>query len=1077
MRSDSSFEKYTQIYDGEPLGMTIRPKGRTEELSFDLTPEENIRYRLFTVGETEQFYFWKDEPDGPRLYHMLTDALDTEHALRDRYCLSLSCKKYEEYRKRIYKKVMWPPMLSYLKMNPVPADWEAGLTVSAKNLTIREGGYLRMRIDIRLAREGVSPRSVAGAPDESVMIDIPEGSYVGERLCRSIHIPENTAHVGVFVEGTGYKGECYIEQPFLCAAGQNLLPSFNESVQDRTHLDWTAQYLSRKELPEFRVRLNGTIIFSGEVFERCHRHSEWEIDLPRKYLREKNTLSYELISDYHDPLPYTIYEIGLIEQPAAALSIIAVSKAAPMGGKARVLVRTERPNLRVRLVCESGSLSGKEEWIFRERGLHGLLLDCGKLCANAAFRLVWNGGEARGQVDRVVYRGDDRVITGTGDMVYICQDNDSMEEYLSWYLSNHVGDLITIRPTYRWSGTKTLNKKVFERFRKLMAELDMKYVLMADGREVPGLSAQPDEELLRGKGFLGIQQHERDGAQFYWARRSVNTLFEEQMADLMHFAYSEDPAHTSSRYSDGNFCYHGGGMNLYADRRVLDDYKAEHEKAVASLRATREERDTRHTGPACTFKYMAEAGYSWLGAETMYQTMEPIMGFLRGVAKDGGMPTYGVHHAVQWSSTPHESPARYRRYRLALYASYMQGAHDINTEEGLWHLEEYYEHHHRFGEACINHLKQQQDFYRYLSTHTRSGRFYTPIAFAHGRDDGINFFGKNRTWGHRDEPQTLAEDSWDLITAVYPKAKPMVSVYRHGCPEDVPQGYHSGTPYGNMDVIPAEGQLSTWSDYRAVIFMGYNRCEGGDSRKISRYVKQGGRVLLTDAHLTVTSSFEELRRGDLTIKRNALCMSEGTPRFVTDSVGGVALRVCSNPVAPDEVLAYTDGGRPLVCVYRVGGGELVLFHTKEYPAHPAIRALYEAEIRRLCEEATGKEQIFAGAGDDVEFAVYDQENGMRHIYFLAVDWYRQPELPRYAKLRLGHVEYDISVPFGVMLKCVCNTAAAVFAESEDGEVVSLRDGVATLQGTGVVSFRLCKDGEQRVETVDFSDGGFRRITL
>ena len=1072
-----SFEKYTQIYNGEPSGATLRPKGESFELSFDLQPEADKKYRLFTVGETEQYYLWKDEPDGPRLYHMLTDALDTKHAIRDRYCLSLSCKKYEDYLKRIYKKVMWMPTLSYLKMNPVPEEWEVGLVVSAKGLTFKDGGFLRMRVDIRLKREGVDPRSVLMPADESVVIDIPAGSYKGERLCAPVHIPLNAAHVGVFVEGKGYKGECYIEQPFLSAVGQNLLPSFNESVQDRTHMDWTAQYLSRKELPEFKVRLNGKLIYNGEIFERSHRHSEWEIALPSEYLCEHNTVSYELISDYHDPLPYTVYEAGVIEQPEAELTIIAVSHAAPTGGKARVLVHTTVPDLHVELVSESDSLWGKKEWVFKDKGLHGMLLDCGKATANASFRLLWKGGEARGNVDRIIHKLEDRVITGTGDMIYVRQDNDSMEEYLAWYISNGIGDLITIRPTYRWSGTKLLNKKVFEKFRKLMKELDMKYVLMADGRELPGISSQPDVDLLRGKGFLGVQNHERDGAQFYWGRRDIESLFDEQKADLMYYAYTEDPDHTSSSYNEGNYYYNCGVMNMYADRKRYDDYRDEHKKSVDSLKAVRQDRDTRHTGPACTFKYMAEAGYTWLGAETMYQTMEPIMGFLRGVAKEYDMPTIGVHHAVQWSSTPHESPARYRRYRLALYASYMQGAHDINTEEGLWHLEEYYEHHHRFGNACQNHLKQHQDFFKYISTHTRSGSFYHPIAFVHGRDDGITFFGKNKTWGHRDEKQTVAEDSWDLITAVYPKAKPVVSVYRHGCPDDVPQGYHSGTPYGNLDVIPAEGKAELWQEYGAAIFMGYNRCEKDDAKKIAAYIKQGGKALLTDAHLTVTSSRRDILDGNIVIKKNALVMTEGAPKFVKDTVGGVELLVCANPAPCDEVLAYTDSGRPLICIYPMGKGTLTVFHTKEYPAHSAIRALYENEIKRICKETVDKEYVWAETGDDVEFAVYEQENGSRHIYFLAVDWYRQPDFDRSATLRLGGVRYSIPVPFGVMLKCVCNKDVAVIAESEDGEVISVRDGIATLQGEGVVSFRICKDGEQRVETVDFEGGGFKRITL
>ena len=145
-----AFEQYKQVYCGE--GLTLRPKGAPQSITFHLKKKEHKTYRLFTVGETEQFYFWKNEPDSQFLYRMLTDALDTEHAIRDRYCLDLSCKKYENYLKRVYKKVAWPPVLSYLHMVNVPTAWEFGLTVSTKDLTFSKGGYLRMRIDIRLRK-------------------------------------------------------------------------------------------------------------------------------------------------------------------------------------------------------------------------------------------------------------------------------------------------------------------------------------------------------------------------------------------------------------------------------------------------------------------------------------------------------------------------------------------------------------------------------------------------------------------------------------------------------------------------------------------------------------------------------------------------------------------------------------------------------------------------------------------------------------------------------------------------------------------------------------------------------------
>lgn len=1062
-----SFESYMQIYDGGEQGVTVRPHGEGVAFSFSLDKKEDKRYRLFTVGETAQFYFWKDEPDGLFLYRMITDALDTAHAIKDRYCLDLSCKRYETYLKRVYRKVAWPPKLSYLAMKPLPTAWAFGITVSAKDLTFAKDGFLQMRVDVRLQKEGVDPRSVEGAPDHSYVIPFPQGSYEGKALLREIEIPLNTAHVGVFIEGKGYRGKCYVEQPRLCANGHNLLTAFSESVADCEKMDWVGQYISRKEWPEFRVRLNGKVVFTGEIFERCHRGSEWSLDLPTDLLGVQNTVSYELISDYHEPLPYTFFEVGVIEQPNEELSIIAVSEVATVGGKARVLVRTAKPMTDVTLTCYSDALGGKANYRFREAGLHGILLDCKKSCNGASFSLFCEGKELGGTVARIACRTDDRVMTGTGDMIYVHQDERSMEEYLCWYLSNSVGDLITVRPTYRWAGTRTVNTPMWRRFRRLMRELDLHYVLMADGREVPGLSTQPLRELSGGKGFHGIQLHERDGAQYYWGLHKQDTHTKEMAGDLFAFAFDEDPDHTSSHHSARNHFYTGGTRNVFADRVMPTDYKSAHAQSVRSLASYRRPWDTRHTGPSCLFGAMAEAGYSWLGAETMYSTMEPLLGFLRGVARDRKMPAFGVHHAVQWSSTPHESPARYRRYRLALYASYMQGATDINTEEGLWRLEEYYERHHRFGKACNAHLKQQQDFYRYVSSHSRTGTYTSPMALIHGRDDGVHFFGKNNIWGVR-RPQSAAEDSWELLKALYPKAVINRSVYKHGCPENEPQGYHSGTPYGNFDIVPANGKPTTWGAHRALAFLGYNRCEGEDAERMLSFVKKGGRLLLTRAHLTVTSDMDAVYRGELEFAENALNLANGIPKFKKTTYNGVEIPVCENARKPDEVLDACDDGTPLVCRYRCGKGEVILFNTSAYPAHHAIASLYERELVKMAKEASAAEPVWVACGDDVEFAVYRQKDGTNHVYFLAADWYRAPEGFRHADLRLGNTHYDVAFPFGVMLKCVTDGRRAVWATSEDGEVLSLANGV-TVQGTGRVTFCVAENGAITEKTVNFTD--------
>ena len=78
-----SYESYTRIWkDGK--GKTIRPSKSGAEFVFEYEPKSNKRYRLFTTGQTAQFYQWKNEPDAHFQYALLTDSLDTEHAEKPR---------------------------------------------------------------------------------------------------------------------------------------------------------------------------------------------------------------------------------------------------------------------------------------------------------------------------------------------------------------------------------------------------------------------------------------------------------------------------------------------------------------------------------------------------------------------------------------------------------------------------------------------------------------------------------------------------------------------------------------------------------------------------------------------------------------------------------------------------------------------------------------------------------------------------------------------------------------------------------------------------------------------------------
>lgn len=1065
-----NYEKYIPIYSDIEKGTVIRPKKEGAAFSFHLNKEKNKAYKLYVAGETAQNYLKKCEPACAEQYHSIEDALDSAHAVHDTFALDFSSKTPEDYVKRCYKKFLWKPMLYYLPMANVPTEWTIGICATASSLRTEEGGYLRMRADIRLRNPGIESKNTHGKADITYILDIPDGTYSCSELKKSISVPENTASVALFLEGKRYSGSLYLEQPLFGSEGENLAPDFapTSTISD---FNWKGQHFSRKEWPEFRISLNGTPVFEGEIFERCHRSSDWEIPLPSENIADgENTLEIKLISDYRGALSYIINELAVLETESAPFTVISVSETASVGGKAYALIHTYKENMRITIKTDS-SLSSGGECFFEKPGLHGISLDALKPTVNASFTL--SDGEAcvTCKVDAIIYKENDGIVTGTGDMVFIKQDEYLMTEYLSWYFANHIGNMITIRPTYRWSGTRYLNEKVMEDAARLFNELGVSYVHMADGRENPGLASCPPDSLIDGDFYLGRQNHECDGQLFYWHSMPLTNEGEAALDMTLEIRREEPDKTARSEEALGTF----ENNSVYRNRSVNvphDTVKA-HDYTVAELKKGLDGA-TRHTGPAYTFKYFLEAGYKWLGAETMYSTEEPLLAFLRGASSYGGNKKMGVHHAVQWSTAPHEREDHYRRYRIALYTSYMLGATDINTEEGLYRMEEYYERYGRHSECCKRHLAEQQDFYRYISRHTRSGSFYSSMAFLHGKYDGVNGFVPEKTWGFMNTPLTEAEKSWELLKLFYPDSKPHRDIYHRGnCPSDRPLGYNSFAPLGQVDVIPIE-DFKVFSSYGVLALLGYNLYDEVNFSALCRYVSEGGELILTRAHLSLTTDYTDVGQNRHSFpSAEPLSYTTAEPQLIKDTYNGEPLEVCVNQT-DGENLFFTDSGHPLVVKYSLGKGHVILFNTPLYPSAKAIRPLYEAVLRDEKMRLNASEPFSVTTDQSISHTVYKLPDGSYHIYFTAIDWYRDDYL-RCAKLSFGGCEYEINFPFGRMVKCVFSGNRAVWADAEDGEILSINNDTIKVQGIGKMNFHVAENGTVNKIPVDFSDSPVKEI--
>jgi hypothetical protein len=1063
--------------DASSEGIILRP-GKSAEFKFNgCGLEADAEYRLFVTGETTLNYLWKNEPDYHYQYRTADDALNTTEAEKAPYCLDLSNSREVNYQKLLYKKVMWPPILSYLGYRPKDDVWSFGLRARAKDLSVH--GYIRMTAEIRLIKDGRNIHSTEGYPDYTAILDIPGGTYPWRQLSMPVEIPgDSTASVGIFIEGYGYEGGLYIEAPFLETSDRyNLLPGFEPSVPDKEKFVWTAINLSRKEWPEFTVKLNGKKVFSGEVFERCHRRSEWAVNLNvSDMVSGENSVSIALVSDYHDALPYSICELGLIPSSGGEFQLLAVPETAAAGGDVPVLIRTKRKNVKINVECDS-AITIKEPLYFPDPGLHVLRFRCGNPAINAAFTLRDDRGIAlKGVIKRVVERQPDGVVTGTGDLIYVKQERAEFEDFFIWYCANHIGNLMTIRPAYRWSGGRVLNPEAWTFLASLLNGMNMSYAHIIDGRELPGIDANPHRELLEGKGFLGSQLHEQDGAWFYWGKYNFSSMTEEQSRDLEQRFFRDHPENTSPRYASSSYHYYDGQVWHYRTPAVPRDMRAAAEYSVNALRQNRYGA-ARHTGPSVMFKYFYQAGFDWVGAETMYTSMEPLMAFLRGAALGYNRKSIGVHHAVQWSTSPHDTEERFRRYRLALYTSYIQGATEINTEEGLWHMEEYYACHNRFGRACRGHQKEQQDFYRWISTHSRTGTFHATMAVLHGRLDGWHGFGRDKPWGLFDTPDGDPEKSWDLLRFFYPLSKPGESLYFHNCPVK-PLGYYSGTPRGNIDAIPIEGDLSVLSRYRALSLLGYNCAEKEDLDKLWAYMEGGGKLILGWPHLITTTDRQDLvQYRHHYIDHQLVTLAGGMPAFTEISSERGSCSVFTGLSRAGKTLEKTAEGIPLIQKYAVGRGELYFINTMEYPAVKAVCPLYEKALTMVSDALIREEPSFIRCNEDVEFAIYDQDDRSCHIYVLAVDWYNPPEALRKAELLIGNVSYGFSIPFGVLLKMVISDQTAAWPLSEDGDVLSLWNGKMKVQGTGVIDFQYAAGGVVQTLCVNFTNDPVQEIVV
>lgn len=433
----------------------------------------------------------------------------------------------------------------------------------------------------------------------------------------------------------------------------------------------------------------------------------------------------------------------------------------------------------------------------------------------------------------------------------------------------------------------------------------------------------------------------------------------------------------------------------------------------------------------------------------MYGPQEVILSALRGASFAYDREEFAAHLAVQWSTTPHDTPSRYRRYRLALFVSYLQGCGTINTEEGLYRIEENSAQLDRFSEACMRHADVQRDFLRFVETHSRRGKLISPIALLHGAYDAWVCFTRRNAWSHEGDEWKFntPEESWDLINVFYPDSV-LNAIYRHPCP-DSPQGYYSRTPYGTVDILPVEASVDKYMQYPSMAFLGFNAADAGQLQKLIAYVKNGGKLLLGWCHLfTDTNRTDAISGTPLPLESSEL-LGLTFQGFLPSQDG---LTLGDITLGDDVTVLEKRNSVPFLLKRNLGCGSIFFINAREYPASPEVRPAYEKILTQFGEEALNqnREKGWMNSFDTVETAVYDREDGHRTIYAIDTDWWSPDRTLAQTSLLLGASSYPVDIPRDkITVTTIFNQIAVTTSDMETDvlEILPKKDGFSIrLQG-------------------------------
>ena len=418
--------------------------------------------------------------------------------------------------------------------------------------------------------------------------------------------------------------------------------------------------------------------------------------------------------------------------------------------------------------------------------------------------------------------------------------------------------------------------------------------------------------------------------------------------------------------------------------------------------------------------YDYEAGIDAVVVEVAPRNMEQIMNFARGAARAYGKETLGAWLAHEWYGGFHQfDPLKAKRFTAEYYSLYLAGYDYVCLESGFRelhsHLDEKLPEDHPLTRS---YLEETQNFARFCNSDIRPGKNgpITKIAFVQGNLDGFGWGNSSSVWGQ------YFDEKWGYSAPEY-SYKVLDEVYR-SCEWHEERNFgdyeYSATPaYGQYDVIPATTPLEVMKQYEWVIFCGWNTMTPEIYNTLKAYVKDGGNLLITAAHMRdsvdrsekgnfAAVDWEELlgvKLSDEIIRTNDGykfakystvdgVMYPGTKGFLCDPAwsGGYTNYVKIEPTSATPVCYISDSffpepesQIPFITENKYGNGNVIFMANSEYPGDSAIFPIYKFMVKAVLTASHRTCDLKVIGSDKLRFAMYEGED-LYKLYLFNTDY-------------------------------------------------------------------------------------------